>query len=79
MDAKEPLEETGNPNKVYREELEDRGSTFTDTPAESDARDAAKIEKAQTGQSQKMDGIDPDELDDGNLAEEIRRETLDNK
>lgn len=79
MDNKDALKESGNPNKVYREEIENKGSTFTDTPAESDARDAAKIEKAQTGQSQKMDGIDPDELDDGNLADEIRRETLENK
>jgi hypothetical protein len=79
MDNKDLLKERGDPNKVYGEELENKGSTFTDTPAESDARDAAKIEKAQTGQSQKMDGIDPDEFDDGNLADEIRRETLENK
>jgi hypothetical protein len=80
MDTKkDPLNERGDPGKAYREELDNKGSTFTDTPAESDARDAAKIEKAQTGQSQKMDTINPDEFDDGNLAEEIRRETLENK
>lgn len=77
--SKDPLTETGNPEKAYRNELENKGSTFTDTPAESDARDDAKIEKAKTGQSQKMDGSDPDEFDDEELAEEIRRETLENK
>ncbi len=74
-----PLDERGNPGKTYNDELENKGNTFTDTPAESDARDQAKIVKAQTGQTQKMDGSDPKEFDDGSLAEEIRRETLDNK
>lgn len=76
---KDPLEEKGNPGKAYREELANKGSTFSDTPAESEARDSAKIEKGQTGQSQKIDGGNPDEFDDGDLAEEIRRETLENK
>ena len=74
-----PLDDRRNPGKAYKDELENKGSTFTDTPAESDARDKAKIDKAQNGQTQKMDGSDPEEFDDGSLAEEIRRETLNNK
>jgi hypothetical protein len=77
--SNDPLKEAGNPEKAYHDELASKGNSFTDTPSESDARDAAKIEKAQTGQSQKMDGGNPDEFDDGDLAEEIRRETLENK
>lgn len=75
----DPLDERGNPGKAYREEMENKGNSFTDTPSESDARDRAKIEKAQSGLSQKMDGSDPDEFDDGNLSEEIRRETVEKK
>jgi len=75
----DPLHQGGDPGKAYRDELANKGNSFTDTPAESDARDKAKIEKAQSGETQKMDGSDPDEFDDGNIGEEIRRETLDNK
>ena len=50
---KNPVRETNNPEKAYRDELENKGSTFTDTPAESDARDAAKIHKVSTGETQK--------------------------
>ncbi|MDB5205753.1 MAG: hypothetical protein JWR72_828 [Flavisolibacter sp.] len=75
----DPQKDIGNPDKAYRDELANKGNAFTDTPSESDARDRAKIEKAQTGETQKMDGGDPDEFDDGELGEEIRRETLENK
>jgi hypothetical protein len=77
--SRDQLKERGDPEKAYRDELVNQGNAFTDTPSESDARDNAKIEKAQTGQSQKMDGSNPDEFDDDDLAEEIRRETLENK
>lgn len=77
--TKDPLAETGNPGQAYRDELANKGNIFSDTPDESEARDRAKIEKAQSGQSQKMDGSNSDEFDDGDLAEEIRRETLEKK
>lgn len=74
----EPDQNMGDPNKVFREELRNEGSMFTDTPAESDARDKAKVKKALTGQSQKMDTVHPDELKDDDMDEQIR-ETLENK
>lgn len=77
---KEPLNERGNPNKAYQDELQNKGNETADTPEESVARDRAKVDKAQTGYGQKMDGGNPDELDDdGDLSDEIRRETLENK
>lgn len=67
----------GDPEKAYRDELQEKGSSFTDTPSETEARDKAKIEKALSGQSQKIDSVDPDELlddnDDGNLRETIEK------
>lgn len=75
----EPDRKTGNPDKAYRDELNNEGSTFTDTPSESDARDKAKVEKALSGQSQKIDTVAPDELLDDSSDDAIRRETLDNK
>lgn len=74
----EPDRKEGNPDKAYREELANKGSTFTDTPSEADARDKAKVEKALSGESQKMDSVHPDELLDDD-DEAIRRETLENK
>lgn len=74
----EPDRKVGNPDKAYQEELENKGSTFTDTPSETEARDKAKVEKALSGESQKMDSVHPDELLD-NDEEAIRRETLENK
>jgi hypothetical protein len=68
----------GNPKEVFREELRNEGSMFTDTPAESDARDKAKVQKALTGQSQKIDTVHPDELKDDDM-DDIIRETLENK
>ncbi len=64
MDNKNSPEERENPDKVYRDELNHKGSFLNDTPAESMARDKAKIEKSQRSDSQKMDGIHPDELDE---------------
>jgi len=74
----EPDRKEGNPDKAYRDELENKGSTFTDTPAEAEARDKAKVEKVMSGETQKIDSVSPDELQDDN-DEEIRRETLDKK
>lgn len=80
MDSRkwEPDSREGNPEKAYNDELAGKGSTFTDTPSESDARDKAKVEKSLTGQSQKMDGVHPDELGDDDM-DEMTRETLENK
>lgn len=74
----EPDRKVGDPDKSYREEFENKGSIFTDTPSEADARDKAKVEKALNGESQKMDSTDPDNLGDDNY-DDIRRETLENK
>lgn len=74
----EPDRKEGDPNKAYSDELDNKGSTFTDTPSETDARDKAKVEKALSGESQKMDSVHPDELLDDD-EEAIRRETLENK
>ncbi|NTS43585.1 hypothetical protein HRG84_22085 [Flavisolibacter sp. BT320] len=74
----EPDRKEGNPEKAYRDELENKGSMLSDSPSESDARDKAKVEKALSGQSQKMDSVHPDELQDDD-DEAIRRETLENK
>lgn len=76
----EPNRKEGNPQKAFREELNNKGSSLNDTPAESEARDEAKIEKVLTGQGQKMDTVAPDELQrDQAMEEEIRRETLEKK
>lgn len=74
----EPDSRVGDPGKAYREEFENKGSTFTDTPSEADARDKAKVEKALSGESQKIDSIHPDDLQDDNY-DDVRRETLENK
>src|SRR5919205_116253 len=52
----------GHPNKVYNEELHkdgltDQGAGLFDTEPESEARDAAKIEKSLSGTTQKMDSV----------------------
>ena len=74
----EPDSREGNPDQTYRDELEGKGSMLTDTPSEADARDKAKVEKGLTGQSQKIDGVHPDELGDDDI-DEMTRETLENK
>ena len=73
----EPDRKVGNPEEAYRDELAGKGSTFTDTPSEAEGRDKAKVEKALTGQSQKIDSVHPDELKDDNMDDQIR-ETLEN-
>lgn len=80
QNKEELLHNEGNPDKAYRDELSGKGSTFTDTSSESDARDRAKVEKVMQGDTQKIDSVHPDDLqDDDNSEEEIRRETLENK
>lgn len=74
----EPDSREGNPDKAYRDEMVEKGSSFTDTPTEADARDKAKVEKVLSGQGQKIDSVHPDELQDDS-DEAIRRETLENK
>ena len=74
----EPDSKTGNPDQAYRQELENKGSTFSDTPTESDARDKAKVEKVMSGETQKIDSVHPDELQDDDI-DDVRRETLKNK
>lgn len=66
-----------NPNKVYQDELDEKGTTFNDSPEESEARDQAKILKAASGQSQKMDGGNPYAEEDTVSDEEISREYYD--
>lgn len=70
-DNKNSNDQTGNPEKTFRDELHDKGSTLSDTPAESDARDKAKIAKSLTGQGQKMDSVHPDEIREGKTEEMI--------
>ena len=74
----EPDSRQGNPDQAYRDELAGKGSTFSDTPTESDVRDKAKVEKALSGETQKIDSVHPDELKDDN-NDDIIRETLENK
>jgi hypothetical protein len=74
----EPDRKEGNPDQTYNEELNNKGSLLSDTPTESDARDKAKVERVLTHQSQKIDTVAPDELQDDN-DDEIRRETLEKK
>lgn len=74
----EPDSKIGNPDKAYRDELGNKGSSFTDTPSEADARDKAKVEKVLSGETQKIDSVHPDELQDDDM-DEMRRETLENK
>lgn len=69
----------GQPGKAYRDELNEKGSTFTDTNEESAARDEAKMQKAAAGQSQKMDGGNPFADEDAGSSEEITREAIEKK
>lgn len=50
------------PGETYREEKENEGSAFMDSDRESAERDAAKIDKAISGESQKIDTVHPDDL-----------------
>jgi hypothetical protein len=73
-------DKSSQPEKAYRDGLKGKGSTLSDTNAGSDARDQVKLEKVASGQTQKMDGGNPDaDEDDSASDEEIRRETLEKK
>lgn len=73
---KDKLEQT-DPGKAYNDELKEKGSTFTDSPIESDARDKAKIEKTSSPNSQKIDGNNPFADEDTQSDEEMNREKYD--
>jgi hypothetical protein len=76
-DKKDKLEQN-NPEKVYRDEFSQKGSTFTDSPIESDARDKAKMERTTSPyNSQKIDGNNPYADEDSMSDEEMNRETYD--
>jgi hypothetical protein len=64
MDHKKynPADKDKTPEETFNDEMNNSGSTFADTEEQSIARDAAKVEKARTGQSQKIDTVHPDEL-----------------
>jgi len=53
-----------DPDKVYNDELNNRGNELFDSEAEGNARDMAKIEKANSGSGQKMDSVHPDDLEE---------------
>lgn len=63
-----------DPSRVYKEEMENKGSSFLDNAKQSEARDKAKIEKALSGESQKMDSVDPEELRPTKNDEILERE-----
>jgi hypothetical protein len=63
-----------DPSQVYKEELENKGSSFLDNSKQSEARDKAKIDKALAGESQKMDSVDPEELRPTKNDEILERE-----
>ncbi len=69
--------EQNNPGKAYSEELREKGSTFTDSSIESDARDKAKMEKTSSPNNQKLDGNNPFADEDTVSDEEMNRETYD--
>lgn len=76
-DRKDKLEQN-NPEKAYRDEFSQKGSTFTDSPIESDARDKAKMERTSSPyNSQKIDGNNPFSDEDSVSDEEMNRETYD--
>jgi hypothetical protein len=65
------------PGETYREELQEKGSTFGDSPIESDARDIAKIQKTSLPDSGKNDGNNPFAEEDTQSDEEVNRERYD--
>jgi hypothetical protein len=77
MENKNEKLEQNNPGKSYRDELHEKGSTFGDSPIESEARDKAKIEKTSSTDSQKIDGNNPFADEDSVSDEEMNRETYD--
>ena len=78
MESKDDKLEQNNPDKAYRDELKQQGSTFTDSPIESAARDKAKMERTSSpANSQKIDGNNPFADEDSVSDEEMNRETYD--
>lgn len=77
MDSKKDKLEQNNPDKAYRDELDQKGSTFTDSPLESSARDQAKIQRTSLPDSQKIDGNNPFAEEDTQSDEEVNRERYD--
>jgi hypothetical protein len=77
MDSKNDRLEQTNPGKAYNDELHQKGSTFTDSPIESAARDKAKIERTASPDSQKLDGNNPFAEEDTQSNEEVNREKYD--
>ena len=63
-----------DPSQVYNEERENKGSSFLDNADQSAARDRAKIDKVLSGESQKMDSVDPEELRPTKNDEILERE-----
>ena len=63
-----------DPSQVYIEERENKGSRFLDNAEQSVARDRAKIDKVLSGESQKMDSVDPEELRPTKNDEILERE-----
>jgi hypothetical protein len=68
------LQSGKDPSQVYKEEMENKGSSFLDNAEQSVARDKAKIDKALSGESQKMDSVDPEELRPTRNDEILERE-----
>jgi hypothetical protein len=77
MNKDRQVEGKENPAKVYNDEMNDKGNTFLDTDKESKARDMAKVNKTLSGQGQKMDSVNPDDLKEtrnDRMIEQERRE-----
>ena len=77
MDTKKDNLEQTDPGKAYHDELERKGSTFTDSPIESAARDQAKVQRTSSPDSQKMDGNNPFAEEDTQSDEEVNQEKYD--
>ena len=77
MDTKKDKLEQNDPDKAYREELEQKGSTFRDSPLESEARDQAKMQRTSFPDSQKIDGNNPFAEEDTQSDDEVNQERYD--
>lgn len=77
MENKNDKLRQNDPGGTYRDELQEKGSTFGDSPIESAARDRAKIEKTSSPDSQKIDGNNPFADEDTQSNEEMNREKYD--
>lgn len=77
METKNNNLRQNNPEESYRNELHEKGTTFGDSPVESDARDTAKIQRTSSPESQKIDGNNPFAEEDTQSDEEVNREKYD--